>query len=560
MKTLAFSLLPGETLEFWARGTAIGCDVFRLYSGQRTVFTVSHPSSHLQFYQYKNREHQPLSIDWNNCFEIVYAYSWHPDLLPHEGINFWDFSEAEQPKQLKGKALQQWMRQDTERPEYHFSAPQAWINDPNGLCYHQGIYHLFYQFHPLGTDWGPMHWGHAVSKDLFHWLQYPVFLHPEQNLWGLGATGGAFSGSAFHDRDGALSIYYTERLPAYHTEKNYHEIQKRCIPDNQLIKPRYTETILEQSPAGVRHDFRDPKVWFDESKNAYRMVLGSNFNGQPAVLLYGSEDAIQWHYLSPLFVAPKHYAKQGARSIECPDFFELDGYCVLIMGFVGFIEPETGRHNTLYALVGDFNNDQFVPHGDLQLLDFGTDFYAMQSFDDGKQRLAFGWVFNWKNRKPSGSRYSGEVSLPRVLTVKDHHLCMLPYQYEPTGNWKIQPEVEHLQGKQRQCFMLYIKGRLSHLTIKGQSENGIGFSIKIDQQIRIALNEDTGDIQYVHDWGDSISELLVCFDHGVIELFADGGRLCATRRSYQALSIDVLSFSGTGYAVTVGYPTNYVDG
>ena len=100
---------------------------------------------------------------------------------------------------------------------------------------------------------------------------------------------------------------------------------------------------------------------------------------------------------------------------------------MLIVGFVGYTDPETGRHNLLYAQTGSFDGARFVPDGGgLQELDFGTDFYAMQSFEADGRRLAFAWLFNWEVRKPPGSRYSGEMSLPRMLTLDSAGRVKMP--------------------------------------------------------------------------------------------------------------------------------------
>lgn len=229
----------------------------------------------------------------------------------------------------------------------------------------------------------------------------PVFLQPEQNLARLGATGGAFSGNAFRDRDGTIKFYYTERLPAYNLFTGYREIQKIAEPDRRLIKAERVTTILEARPDGVKHDFRDPKVWWDKAANAYRMILGASIDADPAVLLYGSDDGLEWRYLGPLYRASANFCKEGARAVECPDFFQLEDKWILVMGFVGHIEPGTGRHNLLYALIGQFADDRFIPDTpELQILDFGTDYYAMQSFEADGRQIAFAWLFNWEYRKP----------------------------------------------------------------------------------------------------------------------------------------------------------------
>lgn len=206
-----------------------------------------------------------------------------------------------------GADIDAWMRTDPDRPAMHFSPIRQWMNDPNGLCRIGDTWHMFYQFHPAGTDWGPMHWGHATSKDLFTWTHMPVFLHPEQNFWALGATGGAFSGNAFRDRDGSDLFFYTERLPAYDLFEGYREVQKIARPGRGLIKAETITQVPAARPDGVTHDFRDPKVWWDAGAGAYRMVLGAALDGDPAVLLYGSDNLLDWTCLGPLYRAPARF-------------------------------------------------------------------------------------------------------------------------------------------------------------------------------------------------------------------------------------------------------------
>ncbi len=406
MKT-TIGMDAGTLLEFWARGPGL----VRISIGSDVVWQVPAFPETPGFFRYHHREACDVTVECDQPEAILHAYSYLPDTVAEVGITIWEF-RADSIKRRSGADITDWMRADTNRPVMHFSPVRQWMNDPNGLCKVGDTWHLFYQFHPAGTDWGPMHWGHASSKDLFTWTHLPVFLHPDQNLWQLGATGGAFSGTAFQDRQGRLKVFYTERLPAYDLYKGYREIQKMAVPDSNLISAESVVTVLQHRPTGVSHDFRDPKVWWDETTNAYRMLLGASIEGDPAVLLYASPDLSDWTYLGPLYRAPARFRAEGARAVECPDFFPLDGKWVLVMGFVGHTDPASGRHNLLYALVGDFRNDRFVPdREELQLLDFGTDYYAMQSFAADGRQIAMAWLFNWEDRKPAGSPYSGEMSL-----------------------------------------------------------------------------------------------------------------------------------------------------
>ncbi|WVT77053.1 GH32 C-terminal domain-containing protein (plasmid) [Sinorhizobium chiapasense] len=539
----------GERLEFWACGPG----AVTISQDDQILWQASALESHPAYYSYHHREAGTVIVEWDRPESFLWAYSYDPAKVAEEGIRLWEFS-ADKISLRVGKEIDTWLESDPDRPQIHFSPCRHWMNDPVGLCKVGELWHLFYQFHPIGSDWGPMHWGHATSHDLINWLHMPVFLHPEQNLWRLGATGGAFSGNAFRDRDGSLMFFYTERLPAYDLFKGYREVQKIARPDRRIIKAESIVTVLEQRPKGVEHDFRDPKVWWDEVSGAYRMVLGASIHGDPAVLLYGSDNLVDWSYLGPLFRAPPSFRLEGARAVECPDFFTVGGKWVLIMGFVGHRDPESGRHNLLYGLVGDFLDDRFVPHSDtLQLLDFGTDFYAMQSFSTSGRQIALAWLFNWEFRKPDGSPYSGEMSVPRELYLDElDRICMRPAsEFDGKVNRiAIQPIESLLFPLPDAPIEVRLDGRLEGTSISATQQGRPSFSICVkDGTISVSLPQDDGSIRYQSTLPQA-SNLRVIYDRGIVEIFADHGAICGTRRSYLDSQPDRLAIqSGSSASV-----------
>ncbi|MEX1056915.1 MAG: hypothetical protein WED11_04245, partial [Natronospirillum sp.] len=331
-----------------------------LHANDEVAFQVADLPDYFEFFKYTNHLDQVLTIDIApEQIEFSFIYTWNPKTLDKTGIQVLQTDSIDTFDSGPG------------RPQLHFTPPKQWMNDPNGLCYVDGVYHLFYQFHPNSTHWGPMHWGHAVSRDLFNWVHYPVFLHPAQNLLPLGATGGAFSGTACRDKHGQLMFFYTERLPAYDLYEGYVEVQKRLIANPSLTAPASIQTVISERPEGVGCDFRDPKVWYEAESDRYFMILGAAINGDPAVLLYSSHNSLDWMYQRPLYIAPSYFRENGARCIECPDFFEVDGRWVLYIGFVGFHDPETRRHNLMYYLTGEFSpSGGFKPQGKLREVDF----------------------------------------------------------------------------------------------------------------------------------------------------------------------------------------------
>jgi beta-fructofuranosidase len=544
MPSTTVSLASGTRIEFWARALT-EAPVLTFHIGETPVFQTPLMARHWDYFTYHHRESCEAAIAWDpTSVEVAFAYAYDPKTVNDTGIELWEFS-ASGLNRWSGQRIDELLRADPARPQLHFSPLLNWMNDPVGLCKLGDTWHLFYQFHPVGTDWGPMHWGHATSKNLLHWTHLPVFLHPAQNLWRMGATGGAFSGNAFIDRNGDPCFYYTERLPAYDLFQGYREVQKIARADKSLLKANSVSPLIEDRPAGVAHDFRDPKVWWDAAAEAYRMVLGASIDGDPAVLLYGSSDGLNWNYLRPLYRAAPHFKAQGARAVECPDFFSLDGKWVLIMGFVGYTEPETGRHNLLFALSGDFVGDVFTPQSrDLQTLDFGTDFYAMQSFNADGRQIAFAWLFNWEDRKPAGSPYSGELSLPRELHLDtQNRLCLraadefgdsifgTALASDGSGDIKLRDAP----------FSIRLDGKLDQARITATQIGALCFEVTIEQGIvSVRLPQDDGSISYSAVIGEA-TDLRLVHDCGIVEIFIDGGAICGTRRSYTNASPDRLA-------------------
>ncbi|MBX7135000.1 MAG: glycoside hydrolase family 32 protein [Fimbriimonadaceae bacterium] len=540
--TAFLTVNPGDVVEIWARArtgshSSPSVSPLSISNQRQCFFSLAFPPPYFEHFRYEHLSKEPAELAWNpSLLEVSFAYRFSTAAVQDDGIVLLNFTEdgiEEYPR----SRLAEWYSQEPGRPILRFSPLKNWMNDPNGLCRIGDKYHMFYQFHPNGTDWGPMHWGHAVSTDLFDWLHLPVFSYPEQNLGALGATGGAFSGNAFLDRDGLLSFYRTERLPAYDLFKNYNEVQKRVYPDEDLLSVERSEIVQVEGAPGTGHDIRDPKVWFDEQAGLYRMILGSAVDGDPAITLHSSTDGNQWTFTSILYRAPAFFREGGARCAECPDFFEIDGKWVLIISFVGYTEAATGRHNILYALVGEFDDGIFTPaSGELQELDFGTDFYAMQSFFDGKEQLAFAWLFNWEVRKPAGSSYSGEMSLPRVLSVEAGRLVMRPHpNYERLRLSRIELTRERVLSPDPTCAVeLRVRGAdLAGVRIIAVTRGGAEAVIReICGGVEIQVPDDKErSIQY-RSVPLQLRDLLIFLDRGVVEVFLNAGEVCGTRRSY----------------------------
>ncbi len=217
----------------------------------------------------------------------------------------YSISKAEQELQAKRETLNlRWY------PRYHLAARAGWINDPNGLVWFNGWYHAFYQHHPYSTQWGPMHWGHARSKDLVHWEHLPVALAPE----GPEDKDGCFSGSAVVDGDTLALIYTGHKFHGDASdEANLYQVQ--CLATSRDGVCFERQGIVVDTPPGLHH-FRDPKVW--REGDSWYMIVGARDGETGQVRLYRSADLHQWHDAGVLDEAEKRWVICGSARTSSP--------------------------------------------------------------------------------------------------------------------------------------------------------------------------------------------------------------------------------------------------
>ena len=311
-----------------------------------------------------------------------------------------------------------------DRPAFHLSARVGWMNDPNGFSRFGGKYHMFYQYHPFDSHWGPMHWGHAVSEDLLHWEYLPAAMAPDMPY----DRDGCFSGGALELADGRQMLMYT----GVRRDGEGREWQTQCLAlgDGTDYERYAANPVLDGCavpPGGSATDFRDPKVW-REGDRYYAVAGNRTADGSGSILLFESEDALHWRYASTLDRSRNEYGKMW----ECPDFFQLDGKRVLLTSPQEMRADAAGEFHDGYGtlcLIGELDGDRHLVRERAQAIDYGLDFYAPQTLEtpDGR-RVMIAWMQDWDTSSyvPEGFAWHGMMTFPRELRLREGRLYQTP--------------------------------------------------------------------------------------------------------------------------------------
>lgn len=320
------------------------------------------------------------------------------------------------PALLTGQQAATTVKPEDYRPIYHFTPKANWMNDPNGLVYHNGLYHLFFQYYPGSTKWGPMHWGHATSHDLISWKEQPIALYPD-------SLGYIFSGSVVVDSNNTSGFGREGKIPLVAIFTHHHpDGEKNGRKDYQVQSlafsldegktwTKYSNNPVLKNP-GIA-DFRDPKVsWYAPSKK-WIMTLAT----KDRITFYSSPDLKEWKKES------EFGESSGAHGgvWECPDLlsFDLDGRKVWVL--LVSINPgaPNGGSGTQY-FVGEFDGNKFTSFAqDSKWMDPGTDNYAgVTFFNTGRKVILMGWMSNWQYGQDVPTKvWRSANTLPRELSV-----------------------------------------------------------------------------------------------------------------------------------------------
>lgn len=439
---------------------------------------------------------------------------------------------------------------DPYRFGFHLMPPAGWMNDPNGLCWYRGRYHVFYQYSPLDAHRGQIFWGHWSSPDLLDWTQHPVFLYPTDE-WD---RNGVYSGSGLAEDDG-LYLYYTGNVKHpgnydYIYEGRGHNVGLAITQDG--ITADSNRCILENKdyPNDLSCHVRDPKVWKQDGH--YYMVLGARTREDVGeILVFTSEDKLHWTHLNTI-KTPQKFGFMW----ECPDLFCVDGQWILMTSPQG-IAHEPYRYQNVYScgyfpLYGDFRGEYTL--GDYQELDTGFDFYAPQTFEapDGR-RILIGWMgmpdADYTNPTADLSGWQHGLSVPRELHWNGTQLTAVPIaelhslrtdstSYSFNGTCTVETD----------CM-----AELA-LTNTGDSlKLAVGTDIVIEWHqglLSLTLSEQAGygrTKRYMQT--EKLEQLHILMDTSSLELFVNDGEQVMTTRFYPQDAQRTLTVCGSGEAV-----------
>ena len=333
-------------------------------------------------------------------------------------------------KELSSVHTKKYTEEQMYRPNFHFTPQKGWMNDPNGMFFANGYYHLFYQYYPEGNVWGPMHWGHAISKDLIKWEELPIAIYPDKDKY-------IFSGSAVVDAsntsglkkgtmDPIVAIYTLHDMTKEKAGKIDVEQQDIAYSnDNGLTWHKFEEGNPVLKNPGIR-DFRDPKVTWDATHKQWIMALAAQDRNQ----FYKSTNLKDWEYLSDF---GKNIGAHGGVW-ECPDFFEIkvQGTNETKWVLIQSLNPGgvNGGSGTQY-FVGDFDGKTFTldPNFEQKVskekgvwIDYGKDNYAGVTWnnipDSDGRRLFIGWMSNWDYaQQVPTTTWRSSMTIPREIQL-----------------------------------------------------------------------------------------------------------------------------------------------
>jgi fructan beta-fructosidase len=460
------------------------------------------------------------------------------------------------------------------RPRFHFSPSKNWTNDPNGLVYFDGEYHLFYQYNPYGNRWGHMSWAHSVSPDLVHWKHLPLAIPEKDSIM-------IFSGSAVVDRNNTsgfatkagqvpmVAIYTAHIIPDSSDKENYRQEQHIAY---SLDKGRTWAKYAGNPVLDIhKKDFRDPKVfWYDKGK---KWIMAVVLPHEHIVQFYSSKTLKHWEHLSDF--GP---AGDFSNIWECPDLLLVP------------LESDRGKkkwvlinsqQTTMQYFIGEFDGTKFInenPADKIYRPDDGPDYYAAVTYNlpATQQPVLLGWANNWTYAQDIPTfPWKSAMGLPRTLSLKKANGEWLLIQKPVDGLKKLRADLTELKnvsvdGKKElslksQQFEIEISFRPAanstagvHLAVGKQNVFVIGYDASSQKLFvdRSGCTNNSFNKQFasLSRYETSLApvngkiNLHIFFDHSIIEVFANNGITVMTTQIFpdeNAEGIELFSSGGT---------------
>ncbi|MDQ0676933.1 fructan beta-fructosidase [Arthrobacter pascens] len=484
---------------------------------------------------------------------------------------------------------------DTFRPALHYAARNTWLNDPNGLIFHEGVYHLYYQNNPLDNVWGNMSWGHATSTDLLSWTEHPVAIAGDEEE-------DVFSGSIVFDRDNTsgfgtasapplVAVYTSSFKPA----SAHHGVQAQSLAysrDGGYTWAKHTANpVLNRGSA----EFRDPKVVrYDGDAGSYWVMVAVEATDFQ-VVLYKSDDLKSWELLS--IFGP---ANATGGVWECPDLFPLpvdgdpDNLKWVLTVNLNPGGPNNGSAGQYF--VGDFDGTTFTSAttvteglqdparlGEYQWLDWGRDYYAAVSFSDvpDGRRLMIAWMNNWEyaNQIPT-SPWRSPMSLVREIALHNSggNLCLVQHAAgdldapaDAAGSFNLaaaeisdgQHILDGAAGTVQRIELTLTPGTAQEfgLIVRGNGAEGTRIGIRPAEGVLIVDRRESGQTDFHESFAsidtapirttDGSYQLTVYVDRCSVEVFAQGGQVTMTELIFPAATSTEVSLYAVGGTATI---------
>ena len=433
------------------------------------------------------------------------------------------------------------------RPSYHHAPERGWMNDPNGLFFKDGVWHLYYQYNPYGSMWGNMHWAHSTSTDLVHWQQQPVALAPD-------AWGTMFSGSCVVDhnntagfgKDAIISMYTSSRPTPFGGD-----VQAQCIAYSNDGGKTFTKYVGNPVITDEKKDFRDPHVFWNEEAGFWNMILAAGQEMQ----IYSSANLKDWKYESSF---GHEYGNHGGVW-ECPDLMKMKvrGTDQEKWMLICNINPggPFGGSATQY-FIGQFDGHKFTCEdepSETKWMDYGKDHYATVTFDNAPEgrRCAIAWMSNWQyaNQVPT-MQFRSANSIVRDLGL---------FEYNGETYCSVTParEMDSIRGQRishptETCeIVVSLKGD-AQLTLRNSKDEKVVITYDEAEQTIDFDRRRSGDVSFSDAFPCSVSSptygevktLRIFIDRCSIEIFDGDGKFSLTNLVFPSEAYNKIAVKG----------------